>query len=128
MSGDVTPDAVERMAAAALADIPERFRAHLGDVVVRVTEFPSAEVCADMDLDSPYDLLGLYQGIPLVERSVGDAGQEPDQIFLYRQPLLRYWRETGEDLNRLVRHVLIHEVGHHFGFSDDDMERIEAGG
>lgn len=116
----------ERLARAAMATIPARLRTHLDGVVVHVAEFPDPEVQDEMGLESPYDLLGLYQGVPLVERSVGDVPQGPDQIFLYRQPLLQYWYNSGEDLARLVRHVLIHEVGHHFGFSDDDMARLEA--
>ena len=81
-----------------------------------------------MELESPFDLMGLYRGVDLAHRSVLDVPRGPDLIFLYRRPLLDYWCETGEDLAHLVRHVLIHEIGHHFGFSDDDMERIEAAG
>ena len=79
-----------------------------------------------MDLDSPFDLLGLYRGVALTDKSVGDPGGMPDMVFLYRRPILDYWCETGEDLAHLIRHVLIHEIGHHYGFSDDDMDHIEA--
>ena len=78
-----------------------------------------------MGLESPFDLLGLYQGVDLTRKSFADQPAENDMIFLYRRPILDYWCETEEDLVRVVRHVLIHEIGHHFGFSDDDMDRIE---
>jgi predicted Zn-dependent protease with MMP-like domain len=117
---------IEVMAREALTIIPDVLRERANDVVVQVEDFPSAEVERDMGLESPFDLLGLYQGVPFGERSVSDAPQALDMIFLYRRPLLDYWCETGEDLSFLVRHVLIHEIGHHFGFSDEDMERIEA--
>ena len=80
-----------------------------------------------MKLESPYELLGLYRGVSLDEKSVSESPQDVDMIFLYRAPLLDYWCETGEDLSHLIRHVLIHEIGHHFGFSDADMEKIESG-
>ena len=80
-----------------------------------------------MKLESPYELLGLYRGVSLDEKSVSESPQDVDMIFLYRTPLLDYWCETGEDLSHLIRHVLIHEIGHHFGFSDADMEKIESG-
>jgi predicted Zn-dependent protease with MMP-like domain len=83
---------------------------------------PSA---ADIDLESPFDLLGLYRGVAMPRQSVFATRNDVDMIFLYRRPLLDYWCETGEDLAAVVRHVLIHEIGHHFGFSDEDMERIE---
>lgn len=79
-----------------------------------------------MDLESPFDLLGLYHGVALGEKSVLDAPQDVDMIFLYRRPILDYWCESGEDLQHLIRHVLIHEIGHHFGLSDADMDAIEA--
>jgi predicted Zn-dependent protease with MMP-like domain len=117
---------IEAMAHDALKLIPDMLRDKARDVVIRVEDFPDAEVERDMGLESPFDLLGLYQGVPFGARSVSDAPQALDMIFLYRRPLLDYWCETGEELAFLVRHVLIHEIGHHFGFSDEDMERIEA--
>jgi predicted Zn-dependent protease with MMP-like domain len=117
---------LEALAERGLATIPAALRRHLGRVVIRVEEFPDAETEQEMELDSPFDILGLYRGVALPRKSVADARAEPDIIFLYRRPILDYWCETGEDLYHLVRHVLIHEIGHHFGFSDDDMERIEA--
>ena len=106
--------------------IPAFLRAQVDAVVIRVDEFPSDEVREDMALESPFDLLGLYQGVSLDRSGVGDVRHDVDMIFLYRRPLLDYWIETGDALEDIVRHVLIHEIGHHFGLSDDDMERIEA--
>jgi predicted Zn-dependent protease with MMP-like domain len=117
---------IETLARQALTTIPRRLRKHLGRVVIRVDEFPDEETEAAMGLDSPFDILGLYRGISMPHKSIGDPRPEPDMIFLYRRSILDYWCETGEDLARLVRHVLIHEIGHHFGFSDEDMARIEA--
>jgi predicted Zn-dependent protease with MMP-like domain len=116
---------IEALARAALETIPDILREKVTGVVIRVDDFPDTETEREMGLDSPFDLLGLYRGVPFGEKSVSDAPRDVDMIFLYRRPLLDYWCETGEDLERLVRHVLIHEIGHHFGFSDADMERIE---
>jgi predicted Zn-dependent protease with MMP-like domain len=115
----------EALADAAWRVIPERLRRHAEDVVIRVEEFPDEEICRDMKLKSPFDLLGLYQGVALSERSVMDSGSGVDMVILYRRPILDYWCEFEEDLAHLVRHVLIHEIGHHFGFSDADMEALE---
>ncbi len=117
---------LEVLAERALATIPAELKRHLGRVVIRVVEFPDAETEAEMELESPFDILGLYRGVALPRKSVGDVRADPDLVFLYRRPILDYWCETGEDLYDLVRHVLIHEIGHHFGFSDEDMDRIEA--
>ncbi len=117
---------LELLAEAALKIIPEELRRHVRDVVIRVEDFPDEETEREMELDSPFDLMGLYRGVGLTRKSVSDVRHEPDMIFLYRRPLLDYWCETGEDLAHVVRHVLIHEIGHHFGFSDEDMEAIEA--
>ncbi|MGQ0662332.1 MAG: metallopeptidase family protein [Pseudomonadota bacterium] len=117
---------LEGLAREALKTIPEVLRRHVRDVVIRVEEFPDEETEREMELDSPFDLLGLYRGIDLTRKSVADVSQGPDMIFLYRRPLLDYWCESGEDLQHAVRHVLIHEIGHHFGLSDADMEAIEA--
>ena len=116
---------IEVLAYEALETIPAELRRHVGNVVIRVDDFPDEEIAAEMELESPFDLLGLYQGVSLDRKSVSDAPGGLDMIFLYRRPILDYWCETGETLARLVRHVLIHEVGHHFGFSDEDMARIE---
>src|ERR1700761_5032855 len=117
---------VESIAAEALATIPEEFRRHVGNVRIQVDDFPSDEIEKAMELDSPFDLLGLYQGVSMAERGVGHVANDIDRIFLYRRPILDYWCESDEDLPHIVRHVLIHEIGHHFGLSDDDMEAIEA--
>ena len=119
-------DEIEALALDALATIPAPLRAHVGNVAIQVEEFPDDEVMRDMELETPFDLLGLYQGISLDRQSVLDVRHDVDRIFLYRRPLLDYWCETGEDLRHLIRHVLIHEIGHHFGLSDDDMETLEA--
>ncbi len=124
-----TPDLseIETLVAEAFATIPEALRRHCGNVVFQVTEFPDEETEREMNLESPFELLGLYRGVSLNDKSVSEASQGMDMIFLYRAPLLDYWRETGEDLSHLIRHVLVHEIGHHFGFSDADMEKIEVG-
>lgn len=130
MARDVTapPSAadIEAIADREYKRIPAFLRARVDAVVIRVDEFPSDEVREDMALESPFDLLGLYQGVSLDQSGVGDVRHDVDMIFLYRRPLLDYWVETGDALEDIVRHVLIHEIGHHFGLSDDDMERIEA--
>ena len=118
---------LDRIAAEAFLSIPLTLRRHVEGVAIRVEEFPDDETLEDMDLESPFDLLGLYRGADLAHRGANDVRRDIDMIFLYRRPLLDYWCDTGEDLTHLVRHVLIHEIGHHFGFSDDDMDAIEAG-
>jgi predicted Zn-dependent protease with MMP-like domain len=118
---------IEALAARALETIPGEFTAHLGPLVIRVEEFPDEETEEAMELESPFDILGLYRGVALPHKSVADPRAEIDMVFLYRRPILDYWCETGEDLAAVVRHVLIHEIGHHLGFSDEDMERIEEG-
>ena len=116
---------LESIAQEALTAIPEQLRRHLDGVVIRVEDFPDDETMEEMELESPFDLLGLYHGVDLTRRSVLAQSEDLDMIFLYRRPILDYWCEMEEDLVRVVRHVLIHEIGHHFGFSDEDMERIE---
>ena len=118
-------DEIASLAAQALATIPPPLRTFLHNVVIRVEEFCEPEIEEDLDLDSPFDILGLYRGVSLPTKSILDAPQDVDMILLYRRPILDYWCETGEDLMRVIRHVLIHEAGHHFGFSDEDMARIE---
>lgn len=120
-----TLDEIEALAHEALETIPEALRQHIGDVVIRIDEFPDEETCRAMALESEFDLLGLYSGVSLDQKDAAGTRQNVDMIFLYRRPLLDYWCESGEDLAHLVRHVLIHEIGHHFGFSDDDMEALE---
>ena len=118
-------DALFAMAEAAFETMPDLFKPHLGGVVIAIEEFADDEVLASLDIEHPYDLTGLYEGRPLTERSIGESGGMPDRVTLYRVPILVEWIETGERLDRLVRHVLIHEIGHHFGLSDEDMHALE---
>jgi predicted Zn-dependent protease with MMP-like domain len=115
----------EALAAQAYARLPENFRSLCEDLVVRVDDFPSREVVAHMGVGSPYNLLGLFQGIGLPFRP-DVTGMMPNMIWLYRRPILAYWQDHKESLTAVVTHVLVHEIGHHFGLSDADMERIEA--
>jgi len=116
---------VETLARAALATIPAELARHVEGVVIRVEDFPDEETERDMELEDSFEILGLYRGTPLSAKSVSDPRAAVDMIHLYRRPMLDYWCETGETIEAVVRHVLIHEIGHHFGFSDDDMERLE---
>jgi predicted Zn-dependent protease with MMP-like domain len=120
-----TVDDIAAIGRQALAGIPDELRRHVTSVPIIVEEFPDEQTENDMDLESPFDLLGLYRGVALSRKSVLDVSTDMDMIFLYRRPILDYWCETGEDLTEVVRHVLIHEIGHHFGLSDEDMERLE---
>jgi predicted Zn-dependent protease with MMP-like domain len=120
-----TADDLAELADRALASIPTGLAEHVRGVGISVEEMPDAETLDDLGIESAWELTGLYRGIPLTERSLGDVAPQPDLIFLYRQPILLEWIETGEDLYRLVRSVLVHEVAHHFGFSDADIEAIE---
>jgi predicted Zn-dependent protease with MMP-like domain len=117
----------ERLADDAFARLPEGFRRLCDGVAVRVEDFPDDETLREMGLDSPFDLLGLFRGVGLAQGGASlQTGQFPNMIWLYRRPLLDYWAEHDETLGHLVSHVLIHEIGHHFGLSDDDMDAIEA--
>jgi predicted Zn-dependent protease with MMP-like domain len=115
----------EALAAQAYARLPEHFRSLCEDLVIRVDDFPSPEVVARMGVGSPYNLLGLFQGIGLPFRPEV-TGMMPNMIWLYRRPILAYWTDHRDSLTAIVTHVLVHEIGHHFGFSDEDMEAIEA--
>lgn len=117
----------ERLAREALNRLPDPFREHLGDIVIRVEEFADDETLDAMGIEDAWDLTGLYHGRPLSEQSVWSSADMPPTITLYRAPLLQEWRETGVELGDLINHVVVHEVGHHFGLSDDDMHRIEDG-
>ena len=118
-------DAIEALARAAIARLPEAFRAHLGDVVLRVEDFADDATLDEMGIDNPFELSGLYRGRPVGMKSIDDSGALPDMIFLYRRALLDEWVESGETLEALIGHVLVHEVGHHFGLSDADMHALE---
>ena len=106
--------------------LPKHFRDLCEGVIIRVDDFPTEEVLDEMDCESEFDLLGLFQGVGLPQQSFGDVARLPNMVWLYRRPILDYWAEHEESLGHIVRHVLIHEIGHHFGLSDDDMAAIEA--
>ena len=118
---------IETLARAALEDIPEDLRRRVRGIAILVEEFPDQATERAMGLESPFELLGLYHGVSLDHKSVSDAPEDVDRVFLYRRPLLDYWCETGETLEAIVRNTLVHEIGHHFGLSDDDMEALESG-
>jgi predicted Zn-dependent protease with MMP-like domain len=122
-----TPDAatIERLAYIAVRQLPRMFRDHLTDVVVRVEEFADSESLCAVGLKDPRDLIGLYRGRPLSEQSIWASGDMPSIISLFRGPLLNEWSRTGGSLEDVVTHVIVHEVGHHFGLSDDQMQAIE---
>ena len=115
----------EVLASEVYARLPDKFRALCEGVVIRVDDFPSDEVLDEMGLESEFDLLGLFQGVGLPFRSDSAPVQMPNMIWLYRRPILDYWAEHEETLGAIVAHVLVHEIGHHFGLSDDDMAAIE---
>jgi len=117
---------MEVIAADAFRRLPETFRALCEGVIIRVDDFPTAEVVAEMQLQSEFDILGLFQGVGLPFRSESAPAQMPNMIWLYRRPILDYWAEHEETIGAIITHVLIHEIGHHFGLSDEDMEAIEA--
>jgi predicted Zn-dependent protease with MMP-like domain len=118
-------DDIADMAERALASIPSHLAEHLRDVGVVVEERADDATLHEMNIGSAWELAGLYRGTPLTLRSVMDPVRQPDRIFLYREAILLEWIETGEDLYRLVRNVVVHELAHHFGFNDDDIESIE---
>jgi predicted Zn-dependent protease with MMP-like domain len=108
------------------ARLPARFRDLTGDLVIRVEDFAEDEVLDSLGIESPFDLLGLYSGTDLAQKSVADVSSLPDMVFLYRRPILDYWADHEDTLGAILTHVLVHEIGHHFGLSDADMERIET--
>ncbi len=117
---------IEALALAALAQLPVQFAEHLGEVVVRVEDFADDATLAALGIADPFDLTGLYEGVPLGEKSISASGALPDRIRLFREPILDEWLARGDEtLEHLVAHVLVHEVGHHFGLSDDDMHALE---
>lgn len=115
------------LAERAFAELPDGFRRLAGEVVFRVDDFASEEILEDMGIQDPFELTGLYSGVSLADRSGFGAEAEPSRVFLYRRPILDEWAERGDvTLEELVTHVLVHEIGHHFGLSDPDIEAIEA--
>ena len=122
-----TLDEIEFLARDTFERLPEEFRARCGEIVFRVEDFPDNDVMEEMELETPYDILGLFQGVGMTEANESDpVPREPSMVFLYRRPILDEWSDSEITLGDIVTHVLVHEIGHHFGFSDDDMERIEA--
>ena len=117
---------MESMAHEIFEVLPARFRELCEGLIIRVDDFPTDEVLDEMDAESEFDLLGLFQGTGVPFRSNDDVARLPNMVWLYRRPILDYWAEHDETLGHIVRHVLIHEIGHHFGLSDADMEAIEA--
>ena len=118
---------MERLAEDAFARLPKSFRRLCEGVVIRVEDFPDDETLREMGCESEFDLLGLFRGVGLAQAgATGETGQFPNMVWLYRRPLLDYWADHEETLGHLVTHVLVHEIGHHFGLSDEDMEAIEA--
>ncbi len=117
----------EAMGRSAFLELPQQFRALVGDVTFAVAEFPEDDVLEELEAESPFDILGLFQGTGLAQAASTPAtGEMPNRIWLYRRPILDYWAEHEETLGAIVTNVLIHEIGHHFGLSDDDMDAIEA--
>ena len=116
---------LDLLAGEVFARLPNRFRELCTDVVIQVDDFPTDEVLEEMHAETEFDLLGLFQGVGLPFRSESASGQMPNMIWLYRRPILDYWAEHDETLGAIVQHVLVHEIGHHFGLSDADMEALE---
>jgi len=121
------PSDLANMADAALARLPDMFRAAVEGVVIRVEDFPDDSVMDEMDLETPFDLLGVYRGVDPIRRNVNDVITDLDHILLFRRPILDYWAETDETLGDIIAHVLIHEIGHHLGLSDEEMHEIDGG-
>ena len=117
---------IEGLAAEAYGRLPENFRALCEGLIIRVEDFPTAEVVEQTNLETEFDLLGLFQGVGLPFQAESSPSQLPNMIWLYRRPILDYWTENEESLGAIVTHVLVHEIGHHFGLSDDDIDAIEA--
>ena len=117
---------IEVMAEEAFRRLPEKFRALCEGLVIRVEDFPTDEVLDALGAETEYDLLGLFQGVGLPFRSESASGQMPNMIWLYRRPIIDYWAENDESFGAIVTHVLVHEIGHHFGMSDDDIAALEA--
>jgi predicted Zn-dependent protease with MMP-like domain len=121
-----TLDDIEILARDTFERLPEEFRARCGEIVFRVEDFPDDDVIEEMELETQYDILGLFQGVGITEARESDpVPREPSMVFLYRRPILDEWSDSEITLGDIVTHVLVHEIGHHFGFSDADMERIE---
>jgi predicted Zn-dependent protease with MMP-like domain len=127
-AGGLAPsvDEIAALTDQAFQNLPVEFRALCGDLIVRVEDFADEETLEELGCESPFELLGLFRGIGLAHASVTHPSPQPNMVFLYRRPILDYWAEHDETLMAIVTHVLVHEIGHHFGLSDDDIMRIEA--
>ena len=131
LAGSQAPslDDLEALARTAFAALPQEFRRLVGEIQFRVADFPESDVLDDLGIESEFDILGLFQGVGLAhDAAVAQTGRLPNSIWLYRRPILDYWAEHEETLGGIVTHVLVHEIGHHFGLSDADMEALEAAG
>lgn len=116
----------EAIARAAFNTLPAEFRKFVAEVPFFVADFPEDDVLDDLGMESPFELMGLFEGVGMAQEGAGPAtGQMPNRIWLYRRPILDYWAEHDETLGAVIAHVLVHEIGHHFGFSDEDMEALE---
>ena len=124
---DIPPSAqeIEAIARRALDALPDPFAATLGEIVLQVEDFADEDTLREMGIADPFELTGLYEGVPLTERSVEQSGTLPDRVRLFRRPILDEWADGEDSLEHLVTHVLIHEIGHHFGLSDEDMRALE---
>ena len=118
-------DEMEAIARRVLDSLPEPFASHLPNVVLLIEDFADDRTLKAMDIEEPFDLTGIYEGIPITERSVELSGTMPDRIRLFRRPILDEWADGEDTFEQLVAHVLVHEVGHHFGLSDEDMHALE---
>lgn len=116
---------MQHMAEAVVRALPGEFREQMQDIVLQVEDFATPEQLEAVDLSDKWELTGLYEGEALPDRSIWSSGRMPARIWLFKEPLIAEWRATGVQMDDLVRHVVVHEAGHHFGFSDDDMHRLE---
>jgi predicted Zn-dependent protease with MMP-like domain len=122
---DMNAEKFRLVAEQALNDLPESFRMAMENVVIITEDFPATEIMHEMEAQSPFELLGLYEGRPVTERETMSSGALPDMIHLYRKPIMAMCAETGENIDHCIRHVLVHEIGHYFGYSDSEMDAIE---
>jgi predicted Zn-dependent protease with MMP-like domain len=120
-------DEIEAIARGVLERLPEPFATSLGDIVLQIEDFADERILKEMGIEDAFELSGLYEGVPLTERSVEQSGTLPERVFLFRRPILDEWTDGENTLEHLVAHVLIHEIGHHFGLSDHDIYGIEQG-